>query len=60
VLPQNIPLVLEWQSSWYYEFGVTRYLDNGWHVSGGYIFNEKLDSPTRITRRWLPTLTGIS
>ena len=34
------PIVLNWQSSWYYEFGVTRYFDNGWHVSAGYIFNE--------------------
>lgn len=40
LLPQNIPLVLDWESSWYYEFGVTRYLANGWHVSVGYIFNE--------------------
>jgi long-chain fatty acid transport protein len=40
LLPQNIPLVFNWESSWYYEFGVTRYLDNGWHVSAGYIFNE--------------------
>ena len=23
-----------------YEFGVTRYFDHGWHVSGGYVFNE--------------------
>src|SRR5262249_37420632 len=40
VLPPKIPLVLNWQSSWYYEFGATRYLANGWHVSAGYIFNE--------------------
>jgi len=40
VVPQNVPLVLQWQSSWYYEFGATRYLDNHWHVSAGYIFNE--------------------
>ena len=40
VLPQNLPLVLDWQSSWYYEFGGTRFFDNGWHVSAGYIFNE--------------------
>lgn len=38
--PQDLPLVLQWESSWYYEFGVTRYLDNGWHVSAGYIFNQ--------------------
>ena len=23
-----------------YEFGVTRYFDNGWHASAGYVFNE--------------------
>jgi long-chain fatty acid transport protein len=36
----DIPLTLNWQSSWYYEFGVTRYFDNGWHISAGYVFNE--------------------
>jgi long-chain fatty acid transport protein len=40
VLPGSIPLTLDWQSSWYYELGATRYFDNGWHISGGYIFNE--------------------
>jgi long-chain fatty acid transport protein len=40
ILPQNVPLVLNWQSSWYYEFGATRYLANGWMVSAGYIYNE--------------------
>lgn len=39
-LGSDLPLVFNWQSSWYYEFGATRYLDNGWHVSAGYIFNE--------------------
>ncbi|MBN8248600.1 MAG: outer membrane protein transport protein, partial [Verrucomicrobia bacterium] len=33
-------LVLNWDSSFYYEFGVTRYLNHGWTVSAGYIFNE--------------------
>ncbi len=37
---QNIPVNLGWQGSWMYEFGVTRYFDHGWHVSGGYVFNE--------------------
>jgi long-chain fatty acid transport protein len=37
---QNIPVNLNWQASWMYELGVTRYFDNGWHVSGGYVFNE--------------------
>jgi long-chain fatty acid transport protein len=40
LLPQDIPLVLEWEPSWYYEFGATRYLAKGWSVSAGYIFNE--------------------
>jgi long-chain fatty acid transport protein len=40
VLPQNVNLVLNWEASWYYEFGVTHYFDNGWTVSGGYILNE--------------------
>ena len=33
-------MTLNWQASWMYEFGVTRYFDNGWHVSAGYVFNE--------------------
>jgi long-chain fatty acid transport protein len=40
LLPQNVPLTLDWESSWYYEFGVTRYFDNHWYVSAGYIYNE--------------------
>lgn len=36
----DAPIVLNWESSFYYEFGATRYLANGWSVSGGYIFNE--------------------
>jgi long-chain fatty acid transport protein len=38
--PQNPPLTLDWQASWMYEFGVTRYFDDGWHISAGYVFNE--------------------
>jgi long-chain fatty acid transport protein len=37
---QNIPVNLDWQASWMYEFGVTRYFSNGWHMSAGYVFNE--------------------
>ena len=37
---QNIPVKLNWQASWMYELGVTRYLDHGWHVSAGYVFNQ--------------------
>jgi long-chain fatty acid transport protein len=40
ILPQNIPVLFNWQPSWYYEFGATRYLRNGWSVSAGYIYNE--------------------
>ena len=40
LFPKNIPLPLDWQSSWYYELGATRYFGNGWHVSAGYLFNE--------------------
>ena len=37
---QNIPVKFDWQASWMYEFGVTRYFDNGWHTSAGYTFNQ--------------------
>ena len=36
----NVLVNLDWQASWMYEFGVTRYFENGWHVSGGYVFNQ--------------------
>jgi long-chain fatty acid transport protein len=39
-LKSDIPVRLDWQGSWMYEFGVTRYFNNGWHISGGYVFNE--------------------
>jgi long-chain fatty acid transport protein len=35
-----VQTVLNWQSSWLYEFGATRYFPNGWQVSAGYVFNE--------------------
>ena len=40
VVMQDIPVILDWQPSWMYEFGVTRYFDDGWHVSAGYVYNE--------------------
>lgn len=40
VIPTSVPINLHWEDSWYYEFGVTHYFDNGWTVSGGYILNE--------------------
>jgi long-chain fatty acid transport protein len=39
-IPRRVPLVFDWQSSWYYEFGATRYLSKTWSVSAGYIFNQ--------------------
>jgi long-chain fatty acid transport protein len=38
--PNPLPVPLNWQPSWYYEFGATRYFDDGWHASAGYIYNE--------------------
>ncbi len=37
---QNPVVTLNWQTSWMYEFGVTRFFDNGWHASAGYIYDE--------------------
>lgn len=37
---QDIPVTLDWQASWTYAFGVTRYFDNGWHASAGYLFDQ--------------------
>jgi long-chain fatty acid transport protein len=39
-IAQNIPMTLDWQPSWMYEFGVTRYFDSGWHASVGFVYNE--------------------
>jgi long-chain fatty acid transport protein len=35
---QSLPL--NWQSSWMFELGVTRYLANNWRLSGGYMFSQ--------------------
>ena len=36
----TVPLNFNWQSSFFYEFGATRYFDNGLHVSAGYIYSQ--------------------
>jgi long-chain fatty acid transport protein len=36
----NVPLVFNWNSSIFYEWGVTRYFDNGLWVSAGYIYSQ--------------------
>ena len=46
---QDIPFTLLWKPSWAYKFGVTRYFDNGWHVSAGYVFNENSVPDTYYT-----------
>ena len=33
-------LPFNWKNSFFYEFGVTRYFDKGWHASAGYIYSE--------------------
>lgn len=35
-----IPFVFEWDSSWFYEFGITRYFQKGHHFSAGYVWVE--------------------
>jgi long-chain fatty acid transport protein len=40
IASQNVPVTFDWQASWMYEFGVTRYFSRGWHVSAGYAFNQ--------------------
>lgn len=37
---QNIDVDFDWKNSFIYKFGVTRYFDNGWHGSLGYVFSE--------------------
>jgi len=34
------PLVLDWRSSWFFSWGLTRQFAHGWHASAGYIFSE--------------------
>jgi long-chain fatty acid transport protein len=37
---QNIPVTLDWKDSWILKFGATRFFDDGWRASAGYVFNE--------------------
>ena len=43
-----------------YEFGVTRYFEDGWHVSAGYVYQPELGAGCLITLPWQRTWTGIS
>ena len=40
LVEQDIPVKLDWRSSWMYEFGVTRYFDSGWQISAGLVYSE--------------------
>jgi long-chain fatty acid transport protein len=35
-----ISQTFNWESSFFYEFGATYYINDDWHVSGGYIYSE--------------------
>lgn len=37
---QNIPVNLSFEDSWMYKVGATRYFDDGWYASAGYLFNQ--------------------
>lgn len=37
---RDIPVTLAFKDSWMLKFGVTRYFDEGWYASAGYVFNE--------------------
>ena len=37
---QDIPVTMDWKDSWIMKLGVTRYFDEGWYASAGYVFNE--------------------
>lgn len=39
IFGSDLPLQLNWHSSWMYEFGVTRRFANGWFASAGYFFS---------------------
>jgi long-chain fatty acid transport protein len=35
-----VPLVFNWESGFFYELGATRYLNENWNVSAGYLFTQ--------------------
>ncbi len=40
LVPDPATLTLDWQASWMYELGVSRYFDGGWHASAGFVYSE--------------------
>ena len=45
----NEPGNFNWQASWTFEFGATRYFQKGWHASAGYVFDENSVPDTYYT-----------
>jgi len=37
---KNIPVTLRFKDSWMLKLGATRYLEDGWYASAGYLFNQ--------------------
>ncbi len=37
---QDIPITLDFKDSWILKLGATRYFDDGWYASAGYLFNQ--------------------
>lgn len=40
LVPANMLVNYDWQPSWIFEAGATRYFKKGWHASAGYAFDE--------------------
>ncbi len=66
LLPKDISAALNWQPAWYYKFGGTRYFDNGWSLSAGYIYSENAMPDAHYSpliadsaRHWLSIGTGF-
>lgn len=55
-LPTSLPVTLDWQSSWFFEWGATRYIGDHWQVSGGFIFNEN----SIPTAHYTPAVTDMN
>ena len=36
----TVPLALNWRSSWYFAWGLTRKFEGGWRASAGYIYSQ--------------------
>lgn len=48
-LQENYPFNLFWRPSWIFSAGLTRYLEDGWHCSAGYSFNQSSVPDTYYT-----------